>query len=198
MSQARPTLRRSEKILPAVPDDSPEDPPDVIVAQWQRLASMDPQSPDFLPLLSSLTTDDDRSPTIKFCGDDARVTLGVIDEVSSAFVVKAMTYVTPFAQVLKGGKIPGEYAWDTLRTMRTLAYNSGQLPLRYQVDRRSLSVEGGVIASGAFADVREGRLGGKVVAVRTLRTDRQTDHYEAQKVCVASNSLAGLTNDPSI
>ena len=71
--------------------------------------------------------------------------------------------------------------------MRTLAYNSGQVPSRYQVDRQSLRVDSQVVASGAFAEVREGRLGDMVVAVRTLLTGRQTDHREVQKVCITSD-----------
>ena len=73
--------------------------------------------------------------------------------------------------------------------MRTLAYNSGQVPPGYQVDQGSLSVDTDVIANGAYADVRIGKLGDKVVAVRTLRIDRQTDLYEARKVCVPSDEL---------
>jgi len=71
MPQAGPTFRSSEKAL-SVP----------AVARWQQLASMDPQSPDFLPLLSSLTAENHRSSTTELCGDDAGVTLDVIDKVS--------------------------------------------------------------------------------------------------------------------
>ncbi|KAF9642471.1 kinase-like protein, partial [Thelephora ganbajun] len=39
-----------------------------------------------------------------------------------------------------------------------------------------------IIASGAFADVRKGRLGGKTVAIRTLRIDRQSDNDEPKKL----------------
>ena len=31
-----------------------------------------------------------------------------------------------------------------------------------------------IIAGGGFADIREGRLGGKIVAVKTIRTSRET------------------------
>ena len=71
--------------------------------------------------------------------------------------------------------------------MGTLAYNSGQVPPRYQVDQKSFSMEAGVISNGSYGDIRKGRLGGKAVAVRTLRIDQQTGHDEALKVCVASN-----------
>jgi len=158
-----------------------------VIPQWQQLASMDQKSPDFLPLLSSLTAEVNRSSTTKLCGDDARISLSVMDKVSSACAAKAITYITPSIQALRGGKVSGEYGHNTLCTMRTLAYNSGQVPPRYKVDRQSLSTEARVIATGAFADVREGRLGGRAVAVRSLRTDRQTDLRDVQKVRTASN-----------
>ena len=89
--------------------------------------------------------------------------------------------------MLRDGKIPGEFEHDTIDTMQMLAYNSGQVPSRYQVDRQSLRVDSNVIDNGASADIRAGRLGGMTVAVRTLRTDQQTDRREVQKVCVASD-----------
>lgn len=67
--------------------------------------------------------------------------------------------------------------------MRKLAYSSGQVPARYQVNRQSLSVEEDVIACGAFADVRKGKLGDRAVAIRTLRMDQKTDKIESKKVC---------------
>lgn len=66
--------------------------------------------------------------------------------------------------------------------MRKLAYSSGQVPARYQVNQQSLRVETALIAGGAFADVRKGTLGDKAVAVRTLRIDCQTDRTESTKV----------------
>lgn len=81
--------------------------------------------------------------------------------------------------------------------MRKLAYNSGQVPARYQVNRRSLSVETALIACGAFADVRKGKLGDKVVAIRTLRIDQQTDKDDSEKVCRGFKLIIwwALTND---
>ena len=66
--------------------------------------------------------------------------------------------------------------------MRKLAHNSGQVPSRYRVKSDTLSVEDNVIASGAFSDIRRGRLDGRTVAVRTLRTGLK----DAQKVRAAS------------
>ena len=158
------------------------------VLQWQKLASMDRESPDFLPLLSSLTADEDRALTAKLSGDDARVVLDRMDEVSSVFSMKILTYVMPATQVLKGGTIPDKYDHDTLLTMQTLACSSGQVPPRYKIDRRSFKVEPCVVACGGSADIREGMLGDKTVAVKTLRIGRSDDLHEAQKVFRVSSN----------
>ena len=73
--------------------------------------------------------------------------------------------------------------------MRSLAHDSSQVPPRYQVEPHTLSVEGGVIANGAFSNIREGRLGGKAVAVKTLKTDQGIDFHDVQKVCCIHPSL---------
>jgi len=72
--------------------------------------------------------------------------------------------------------------------MRALAHDSCQVPSRYQVKPDALRVESGVIASGAFSDIQKGRLGEKMVAVRTLRTYR---NINAQKVYIASELFFG-------
>ena len=56
--------------------------------------------------------------------------------------------------------------------MRALAYNSSQVPLRYRVRPGALSVEGKLVAHGGSSEVREGRLGDKIVAVKILRTNK--------------------------
>ena len=73
--------------------DPPQVLPDMntIVSQWQQLTSMDRQSTGFLPLLSSLTSGTNKVSTTMLQDDDARVTLGAIDEVNLPFVAKAIT-----------------------------------------------------------------------------------------------------------
>jgi hypothetical protein len=176
-------------------DDLREAPPDAspILSQWRRLASMDQQSPDFIPLLLSLTSQDKRSPAIKLSRADAKATLDIMDQASLACSVKAVTYVSPSIQVFKDDKIPREYKCNTIYTMRKLAYSSRHVPASYQVDRASLNMEMTVIACGAFADVRKGTLGERAVAIRTLRVDQQADKEESEKVRVAlvQNRLSG-------
>lgn len=71
--------------------------------------------------------------------------------------------------------------------MRVLAYNSGQVPPRYQVSRHSLTRDVDVFASGAFAEVRKGSLNGRAVAIKTLRIDRNVGGKEPQQVGVVSD-----------
>ena len=170
------------------PNDSPEVLPSVlpsvhpIVSRWQQLASMDRQSSDFLLLLLSLTTGDNRSSTTALRGDDAKITLGALDEVGRPFFESRewpdgnLYYI--IRQLFRDGKIPNECERDTLSVMRLLAHASSQVPPRYQVEPHTLSVEGGVIASGAFSNIRKGRLGGKTVAAKTLKTDQGIDLHD--------------------
>ena len=66
---------------------TPNDPPEVlstvdpIASEWQRLASMDRQSSDFLPLLSILTAKANQSSTINLRGENARIVLSALVEV---------------------------------------------------------------------------------------------------------------------
>jgi len=65
---------------------TPNEPPEVftidpVASEWQKLASMDRQSLDFLPLLSTLTAGGNQSPTTKLRGENARIVLSVLDEV---------------------------------------------------------------------------------------------------------------------
>ena len=67
----------------ATPNDPPEDPPtiDPIASEWQKLASMDRQSRNFLPLLLTLIAEGNQSPTTKLRDENARIVLSVLDEV---------------------------------------------------------------------------------------------------------------------
>ena len=72
---------------------TPDDPPEALVmdpiaSEWQRLASMDQQSPDFLPLLSTLTVGGNQSPTTNLRGENARIVLSTLDEVGCPFTAE--------------------------------------------------------------------------------------------------------------
>ena len=66
--------------------------------------------------------------------------------------------------------------------MRTLAYDSYQVPPSYQVEPGALSIESRVIAGGGSSDIRRGRLGDMVVAVKTLRSRAGVDPNDVRKV----------------
>lgn len=148
------------------------------VILWQRLASTDPQSPDFSSLLSSLMVNDRRSPTVRLADVNARTTLSVMDE------------------ILQDEEISVAQAHGILYTMRMLAHNSGQVPPRYQIDRNSLNREVDVVASGAYAEIRKGSLNDKLVAIKTLRMDRKVGRKEPQQLfCKESVIWMNLSHD---
>ena len=60
---------------------------DPIASEWQRLASMDRQSPDYLPSLSTLIVGGNQSPTTKLRDENARIALSALDEVGHPFTV---------------------------------------------------------------------------------------------------------------
>ena len=86
-------------------------------------------------------------------------------------------------KVLKGNHVPDETKPHAFKLLRKLAGASRQLPKSYLVGRLTwYKVDKEVIASGGFADIREGRLRGKVVAVKTIRTSRETKVDVAHEV----------------
>ena len=76
--------------------------------------------------------------------------------------------------------------------MRKLAYDSCQVPPRYQVKPGTLSVEPDAIAAGGCSDIRRGILGGKIVAVKTLRCRERADVNNVQKVGIVADLLHGV------
>ena len=151
---------------------------------------MNQQSPDFLPLLSTLIAGDNRSSTIKLRGDDAKIVLGAIDEVGCPFAVAGEWLDSDLRctirQAFRDGRIPSKYERGTRSAMRALAHDSSQVPPRYQVEPGALTVESGVVAGGASSDIQKGRLGNKTVAIKTLKTCREINPGDVQKVRIVS------------
>ena len=139
---------------------------------------MNRQSPDFLPWLLSLTRGTDCSSTMKLRGDDAKATLGALDEVVCSFAVAMEWSDTNLCytilQLFGDGKISNKYERGTLSVMGALVHESCQVP-RHLVDPNALAVDDGLIVGGGFAVIRKGTLGGKAVAVRILKPCPQTD-----------------------
>jgi len=76
----------------------------------------------------------------------------------------------PFRQqVLDRGKTLGRLSNRTLGVLRSLAYNSSQVPNHYKIDRNLVfDVEPEPFASGGFSDVRRGNLGDRLVSISAL------------------------------
>ena len=67
--------------------------------------------------------------------------------------------------------------------LRSLAYNASQVPNRYKIDRSlDFDVDPTAFASGGFSDVRRGKLGDQLVAVKILRMAQDSNVVELQKV----------------
>ena len=66
--------------------------------------------------------------------------------------------------------------------MRTLAYDSCQVPPRYQVKPGALSMEREIITEDGFSVIRRGRLGDTIVAVKTLKSQAGVDPNDIRKV----------------
>lgn len=75
--------------------------------------------------------------------------------------------------MLKENRVPDGTKPRALKLLRHLAGASGIVPESYLVGMSTrYKVKNVVIASGGSADIREGRLGGMVVAVKTIRPTR--------------------------
>ena len=68
--------------------------------------------------------------------------------------------------------------------LRNLAGASRQVPKSYLIGTFTrYQVSKDIFASGGFADIREGKLKGKVVAIKTIRTSLETKVDEVLEVC---------------
>jgi hypothetical protein len=73
-------------------------------------------------------------------------------------------------KLLKGNQLQQATRDRAFELMRKLAGASRQLPKTYLVGKFTrCKVKKKVIANGAFADIREGRLNGMKVAIKTIR-----------------------------
>ena len=85
--------------------------------------------------------------------------------------------------MLKHNQVPDGTRSRALELLRQLAGASRQVPKSYLISMWTrYTVKNQVFASGGFADIREGRLGRRVVAVKTIRTSRETNNEEIHKV----------------
>ena len=111
-----------------------------------------------------------------FRGGDAATVINTIDKVSRTqqLMPTATTHTSvllPATKLLRENQLPPTTKLHAFKLIRKLAGASRQVPKSYLVSTFTrYKVEKGIIASGAFADIRKGRLNGMDVAVKTLRT----------------------------
>lgn len=85
--------------------------------------------------------------------------------------------------MLQQGQVADGTRSHALNLLWELAGASSQVPKSYLVGKlTSYKVKGGVVASGRLADIREGELGDKVVAVKTIRMSEETKVEVIHKV----------------
>ena len=162
-----------------------------VVSKWRYLEDFDPDSQEHRGFLTSLLDDQlDRKATTSLGGEDAIAVLDILARVRVHSFISADYNTAPISsvlilrsQVLDHGKNLGNLSNRTLAVLRSLAFNARQVPNHYKVDRSlGYDVDPVAFASGGFSDVRKGKLGGRVVAVKVLRMAEHSDVLELQKV----------------
>jgi hypothetical protein len=82
--------------------------------------------------------------------------------------------------------------------LRQLAGKTRQVPKSYLTGGwPRYTVKGEIIANGGVADIREGKLGDRIVAVKTFRTSRETNIDNIHKVCDVQRDPPSLIVDIS-
>lgn len=95
--------------------------------------------------------------------------------------------------MLKENRVPNETYLNAFQLLRELAGDSRQVPRSYLVGILArYKVEKQVIANGGFAAIREGRLKGLVVAVKTIWTRQGSDIDTVYEV----RGATGCKSDP--
>jgi len=150
-----------------------------VVSKWRRLERFGPGSQEYLLLLTSILDDPmDRRATTALEGEDATVVLDILARVRirpspriDHKIVPMLSILTLFRpQVLDRGKNLGRLSNRTLGVLRSLAFNSSQVPNHYKIDRNlAYEVDTESFAGGGFSDIRRGTLGNQLVAVKVLR-----------------------------
>lgn len=121
-------------------------------------------------------------------GKDAATVINVIDKVSwhrpfTSATTTHIAYLSIRPKALKDDRVPDKTRSHAFKLLRKLAGASRQVPKSYLIDKSTrYKVKNEVYARGGFADIREGRLGKKVVAVKTLQKSQETKVDTLHKV----------------
>jgi len=98
-------------------------------------------------------------------------------------------------KALKRDRVPHETKPHAFKLLRKLAGASRQVPKSYLVGTFTrCQVSKDIFASGGFADIRQGKLKGKVVAIKTIRTSLETKADEAEVLEVRKTARPILIN----
>ena len=151
-------------------------------SRWKGLRSFNLQQ--LAPLVD---VEKNRMIALKFKGKDAALVVNTLDKVSPVEEIHYYHYATStllsIFKALKQVGGPEETRLNALKVLRKLAANTLQVPESYLVGRWTwFTVQEEIIASGGFADIREGRLGRKNVAVKTIRISQQTNISQIHRV----------------
>ena len=161
-----------------------------ILSKWKTLKNLEPINHQQLALL--VNVEENRKIALQFGGKDAIVVIDAIDKVRPTNRTDKprrdgsyMTSDSPSTfKALKQIEGPNKTRSNAFKVLRKLAGNTRQVPKSYLIGRWTrYTVKEEIIASGGFADVREGRLGDRVIAVRTIRVSLQTNIDDTHKVC---------------
>lgn len=159
-----------------------------VLLEWQDLKKSGSIDLQILALL--VDVQERRDIALQFKGKEAAIVINAIDKVSPTSQMQTspqrLTAPSVLFSDLKALKQNGgseKTRLHAFKVLRKLAGDTRQVPKSYRIGKwTSYTVKEGLVASGGFADIREGRLGKRVVAVKTIRMTREIDVGEIHKV----------------
>lgn len=160
------------------------------------MASRYPRSTDLQLFATLVDNKEDRDIASTFRGKDAATVVDAIDGVGRfwSFLVVRLT-APAFLFVLKALKENGvsdEIKHLVLQLLQKLAGDSRQVPKSYLVGTlTNYRVEKAVFASSGFADIRQGKLRGMTVAVKTIRAQGRINMVHEARETPACSIFTG-------
>jgi len=163
-----------------------------VVPKWKRLEELDPESQEYLLLLSSiLDSPTDRRATAALKGGGAEIVLDIIAGVRVRSSIRVGNNTTPISlilisfclQVIDGGGGDDISLSRAIKTLLQLTNSACQVPTCHKIDRRLVfDVDPAAFARGGHSDARRGSLGDQLVVVKTLRMPPDSDVSKVQGV----------------
>jgi hypothetical protein len=162
-----------------------------ILSRWKHLNNL--ESINHQQLAPLVNVEENRNFALVFREKDAIVVINAIDKVrlidttrNPATLAHKQRLKFLRFKALKQVEGPDKTRSNALKLLRRLAGNTRQVPKSYTIGRWTrYTVREEIIAGGGYADVREGRLGHRVIAIKTLRVSQETNIDDLHKVCDA-------------